>query len=37
MKVPVISLGSWDITGVIKQSSVQDAVKSALEFLDKES
>jgi len=32
-KIPVISLGSWDIKGVIKVSSVEEAIKKVNEIL----
>ena len=32
-KIPVISLGSWDIKGVIKVSGVNEAVKKVSSFL----
>lgn len=32
-RIPVISLGSWDIKGVIKVSNIEEAVKKVNEFL----
>jgi uncharacterized protein (TIGR00725 family) len=35
-KIPVISLGSWDIKGVIKVSSIEEAVKKVNKILKTE-
>jgi uncharacterized protein (TIGR00725 family) len=35
-KIPVISLGSWDIKGVIKVSNIEEAVNKISELLKKE-
>ena len=33
-KIPVISLGSWDIKGVIKVSNIEEAIKKISELLE---
>jgi hypothetical protein len=33
-RIPVISLGSWDIKGVIKVSNIEEAIKKISELLE---